>query len=149
LWVAAVAGNGIAAGATLDQAVKQLPARRRIGPTAYLGYVRAADLRNGLIWYPIMGIGAAVLTVAAVIAVFLVQPVGVPALAAGCAGLCTLAHAGATARAAPLLLTLRRGAHSEDSVVSVLDRFAVINSVRAVGIVLTLAAAIWALVIVM
>lgn len=44
----AVAVNGIVTGATLDQAIKQLPARHRIGPDAYASYVRAADLTNGL-----------------------------------------------------------------------------------------------------
>ncbi len=66
LLVAAIVGNGLATGATIDQAVKQLPARHRIGSADYTRYVRAADLTNGLYWYPPLGIGAAVVTLVAV-----------------------------------------------------------------------------------
>ena len=68
LLVAAVAANGLLAGATLDQAVKQLPARHRIGVEAFSAYSQAADLSNGVAWYASLGVGAAVLTLAAVVA---------------------------------------------------------------------------------
>ena len=64
LIVASVALNGIFAGASLDQSMKQLPARRRIG-VVYSAYSRAADEGRGLAWYVILGVGAAVTTVAA------------------------------------------------------------------------------------
>jgi hypothetical protein len=38
--------DGLLAGAGLDQIVKQLPSRRRIGPVAYSKYFMAADLAN-------------------------------------------------------------------------------------------------------
>jgi hypothetical protein len=46
--LAAVAANGLLAGASLDQSVKQLPARKRIGAVAYSVYAEAADLGNGI-----------------------------------------------------------------------------------------------------
>ncbi len=68
LLASALAVNGIATGAACDHAIKQLPARHPIGPAAYTRYVRAADLANGLFWYPPLGIGVALITLAAVVA---------------------------------------------------------------------------------
>lgn len=145
LLLAAAVTNGIAAGATLDQAVKQLPARRRIGAPAYLDYVRAADMGNGLIWYPIMGVGTALVTLAAVVVGLLAHPSTALAVALVSAGVGTVAHSAATSRAAPTLLTLRRDTPAPEAVAAVLDRFATINGLRAAAIVLTLASVIWAL----
>ena len=36
-----------------------------MGAVGYAGYARAADLRNGVVFYAVAGIGVAVLTVAA------------------------------------------------------------------------------------
>jgi hypothetical protein len=44
LGLAAVVANGLMVRATLDQSLKQLPARHRIGPVAHGAYARAADL---------------------------------------------------------------------------------------------------------
>jgi hypothetical protein len=49
-------------GAGLDQSIKQLPARHRIGPAAFAAYSQAADLHNGIPWYAILGLGTAALT---------------------------------------------------------------------------------------
>jgi hypothetical protein len=146
LLVAATVTNGVATGATFDQAFKQLPARHRIGAPAYATYARAADLGNGLVWYPIMGVTTAVVTVAAIIAGFLdaatrLQIVALVLMAAGTAGFLA-----ATSRAAPALLSLRRDEVSERAG-AVLDRFARINEVRAVALAITLAATVWALIL--
>ena len=63
--MAALVADGILAGLSLDKVIVQLPARRRIGVTAYAAYARAADLGNGIAFYPAVGVGAAVLTLAA------------------------------------------------------------------------------------
>jgi hypothetical protein len=65
LPLAAVVANGLLVGAGLDQSVKQLPARHRIGPAAFAAYSQAADLRNGIPWYAILGLGTAALTLLA------------------------------------------------------------------------------------
>ena len=43
LILAATAADGLLAGASLDQSIKQLPARRRIGAVDYSAYSRASD----------------------------------------------------------------------------------------------------------
>ncbi len=43
--------------AGVDRLLLQLPARRRLGAVAYAHYVHATELRNGLIVYPLLGIG--------------------------------------------------------------------------------------------
>ena len=63
--VAALAADGLLAGLSLDKVIVQLPARRRIGVVAYAGYARSADLGNGVAFYALIGVSAAVLTVAA------------------------------------------------------------------------------------
>jgi len=41
--------DGLLAGASLDQSIKQLPARQRTGVRAFFAYSQAADLGNGII----------------------------------------------------------------------------------------------------
>lgn len=146
LLIASLAANGLLTGATLDQAIKQLPARRRIGVVAYSDYSRAADLGNGLIWYPVIGVGTAALSVAAG-AVGLAdgasgaQAAALIALIAG-----SVAHMGSTALAAPTNISQRRAIGDEAALQRIFDRFARLNGVRAALMVATLGAAIWAVV---
>jgi hypothetical protein len=51
LLIAALIGNGLLVGASLDQSVKQLPTRRRIGVVAFSEYSKAGDLGHGVVWY--------------------------------------------------------------------------------------------------
>jgi hypothetical protein len=61
----ATAVDGLLAGASLHQSVKQLPARHRIGVPAFSEYSRASDQANGVAWYAALGVGGAGLTAAA------------------------------------------------------------------------------------
>jgi hypothetical protein len=146
LTVAAVAVDGMLAGASLDQSIKQLPARHRIGAVVYSAYAQAADLGNGILWYALLGVGAALLTVAAAVAA-LVQGVAaqvtVPLVAA--AALSVL-HSLATSRAAPTMFSQRRVPQTEEALVAVFDRFTRWQTVRVTLQVLTLAAVLWALI---
>ncbi len=63
--MAALVADGLLAGLSLDKVIVQLPARRQIGVTAYAAYARAADLGNGIAFYAAVGVGAALLTLAA------------------------------------------------------------------------------------
>jgi hypothetical protein len=63
--VAALVADGLLAGLSLDKVIVQLPARRRMGVVGYAGYARSADLGNGVAFYALVGVSAAVLTVAA------------------------------------------------------------------------------------
>jgi F0F1-type ATP synthase assembly protein I len=58
---------GAFGGAIVDRAVVATPAWRQLGGAAWASYSRHADLGNGLILYPIYGIGLAALTVGAAI----------------------------------------------------------------------------------
>jgi len=71
LIVAATAADGILARASLDQSIKQLPTRHKIGLVAYSEYSRASDLGSDILWYGILSVGAALLTIAAAVAAFL------------------------------------------------------------------------------
>ncbi len=145
LLMAAATANGIATGATLDQAIKQLPARHELGSVAYADYVRAADLGNGLIWYPIMGIGTAALSLTAALHGLQAKP-GRPGSAALIAlTIGTASHLTATTRAAPTLLGLRHAGIDDTQAGDILNRFAQLNRLRATALVATLAAVVWAL----
>jgi hypothetical protein len=144
--VAATVANAVACGATLDQTFKQLPARHRIGAAAYVAYARAADLSNGLIWYPIMGIGATLLSIAAVVTGLIDHRTGERTAALIVLAVGTALFTAATARAAPTLLTLRRGTVTDAVAEATLARFARFNAIRAAGIVVALASTVWALV---
>ena len=62
--LAATALTGVLCGASLDQSIKQLPARRFIGVQAFSAYAKAADLKNGVLWYAILGVSAALASIA-------------------------------------------------------------------------------------
>jgi hypothetical protein len=70
LLVITVLFNGILSGLSLDKVIVQLPARAPMGVVSYARYARAADLRNGVVFYAVTGICAAVLTIAAAIVAF-------------------------------------------------------------------------------
>jgi hypothetical protein len=54
--LAAVVANGLLVGASLDQSVKQLPARHRTGPVAFAAYSQAATLA-AVVWALATSIG--------------------------------------------------------------------------------------------
>jgi hypothetical protein len=146
LIVLATALNGIAVGASLDQAIKQLPTRHRIGVVAYSTYSRAADLGNGIPWYVSMGIGAVTLTIGAALAAFshqLPSHIALPIYAA--VGLSIL-HSLVTSQAAPTLFSQRQLGKDEAALTVVFDRFARLHTLRTLLQILTFAALLWALV---
>jgi hypothetical protein len=142
LILAATAADGLLAGASLDRSIKQLPARHKIGLVAYSEYSRASDLGPGILWYGILGVGAALLTIAAA-GTALVQ--GVPSATATplyvAAGLAVL-HSLATTQAAPTNFSQRRVAKDERALVRVFDRFERWQTLRAVVQVLNFGATV-------
>lgn len=146
LLIASLSANGLLTGATLDQAIKQLPARKKIGVVAYSDYSRAADLGNGLVWYPVLGVGTAVLSIVTGAIGLANHATGsqMAALIALIAG--SVAHMGSTALAAPTNISQRRAAGDEAALTVIFDRFARLNALRAALLVATLGIAIWAVV---
>jgi hypothetical protein len=143
LLVAATLVNGLLAGASLDQAIKQLPARRRIGALAYSTYSRASDLGPGIWWYGLLEMGAALLTIAAAAAAYS-QP-DAPLRSTLClyvgAALSVL-HGLVTARCAPTNFRQRQ-LSDEAQLSQVFDCFERWQNVRAVLQVLTFAVVLW------
>jgi hypothetical protein len=147
LWllVAALVGNGLLVGASLDQSIKQLPTRRRIGVVAFSAYSQAGDLGRGIAWYAALGIGAALVTVLAALVGLTDEPGTQSAVALWLALLLTVAHSLATARAAPTNFSQRAAAGDQARLTAIFDRFERWQTARAALQVLTLLSVVWAL----
>jgi hypothetical protein len=146
LLVFATAVNGIVAGASLDQAIKQLPARQRIGSVLYSRYSQAADLGNGIPWYVSLGISAVLLSLGAAVAAFFQQLNMEAAWPIYAAVVLSVLYSLITSQAAPTLFSQRR--HSDEAELKIVfDRFARLNAVRAFLQVLCFATLMWALII--
>lgn len=144
LLLVAAGANGVLAGASLDQSIKQLPARHRIGTQAYSQYSQAADLANGVVWYATLGVGTALLTLVASIFTIL-QPVPSPSVIAAWVALAaTIVHSAATALAAPTNFR-QRALHQDDrALVELFDRFERWQTVRVIAQVVALIAVLTA-----
>jgi hypothetical protein len=144
LTIIAVGLNGMLAGASLDQCVKQLPARRRIGVVAYAAYSRAADLGPGIAWYGILGIGAGIVTVAAATRAWLGAPSAPWSTTLAVAAALSTIQIFVTARV--VTTTFRQCRYTEEADLRlVFDEFVRWQSMRAVVQILTLLASIWSL----
>ena len=137
--------NGILAGASLDQSIKQLPARHTIGAVAYSVYSRASDLGPGIAWYAIIGIGAALLTFVAGVAVYLHGSRLSAALPIYMAALLSILHPLVTTQAAPILHSQRRFSSDGVALAAVFGRFARWQTLRGALQVLTFCALLWAI----
>jgi hypothetical protein len=132
LLLVATAATGILAGASLDQSIKQLPARHRMGIEAFSAYSRAADLGNGIAWYAIIGIGAAALTIAAAaVAHWQGEAVG-QAMPLDLAAALAVLHSLVTTRAAPTNFSQRRAVGDEVALTRIFNRFERWQALRAV-----------------
>ncbi len=145
LTIATTAVIGPGAGMSLDQAIKQLPARRRIGAVAYSAYSRAGDQANGLLLYPPMGIASLLLAVAAAVTGRLWHlPNSMQALL-NISGVLAVLVSLVTARAAPINFSQRKCQPTDEACLSrVLDRFARWHNLRTILQVLNFAVAFWA-----
>jgi hypothetical protein len=146
LVIGAVVLSAMVAAASLDQSVKQLPTRRRIGVLAYSNYSVVADARNGLRWYVPLAAAWVSISVAAAVIGWGGHPGDARALALAAMVVGVAAHILVTgAFAAPALLSQRRARGDEPAMKRAFDRFERSQTVRAVVDVATLAAAVWAL----
>lgn len=143
----AIALNGLLAGLNLDTALVKLPARRRIGVAAYATFARGNDLGNGLVLYPLLGIGAALLTILATVLAYLAREPTTLAVPLVFASLLSLLHSFATTRAAPVMLSLKETPDDEAVLAAKLDQFARWHAVRATVQILTFFVLLWELVV--
>src|SRR5947207_2579895 len=114
LTVAATLVGGALAGGYLDRALVQMPAWKRLGARRWAEYSRQADLRNGLAVYPAEAFGGLLLSVVAAVALHRDRAPR-PARAAACAA-ALLAAGGllVTAKAAPIMLSMRDSKSEEE-----------------------------------
>jgi hypothetical protein len=144
LAVAAIV-DGLLAGASLDQSIEQLPARHRIGVRAYSAYSRASHRANGRFWLVPLGVGGAVLAVAAALwalTLHLSSRQSLPVLLAGVLG---VAHTLSTVEAALINVTQWKEGVDDAALADILARFERWQAVRATLQFLTFVVAIWAL----
>jgi len=148
LLALATAVNGLLAGLNVDTALVKLPARRRIGAVAYATFARGNDLGNGLVVYPLLGIGAALLTVLVTAVAYIEHSPMEVLLLLTMASLLSILHTFATTRAAPLMLSLKEAPDDAALLMAKLDRFALWHTVRATFQVLAFFVLLWTLAIV-
>lgn len=145
VMVCAGAFNGLLAGLNVDTALVKLPARKRISALASATFARGNDLGNGLIVYPLLGIGAVLWTLLATALVFVEHPHVELSWLLSLASLFSLLHTFATTRAAPVMLSLKELSDDEALLSAKLDRFANWHALRTTFQVATFGILLWAL----
>jgi hypothetical protein len=138
--------TGLLCGASLDQSIKQLPARHTIGIKAFSAYAKAADLKNGVAWYAVLGIGAALFSIITAIITWSSYRAHGFAVPLYLAGLFAICHSICTALAAPTYHKQKK-TDNEEELRKLFNRFGKIQTVRSLFICLNFAAYLWALVI--
>lgn len=139
--------TGLLAGMSLDKSIVQLPARHRMGVVGFAAFSRANDLGNGLITYPVLGIGSAILTVVAAIAAYWQGTSLTDARMLYISALLTLLHTFSTTQAAPNMLSLRQPIHDEDALRLIFNRFEKWHTLRAILQALNYITLVWALIV--
>jgi hypothetical protein len=145
LAIATTALIGPGAGMSLDQSIKQLPARHRIGVAAYSAYSRAGDQANGLFLYPPVGIGTLLFALAAAVSGH-ISGLPIPLQAPlDISGALAILHSLVTARAAPINFNQRRYELADEAnLARVLDQFERWHSLRTALQVMNFGASLWA-----
>ncbi len=132
LFLAASGINGLLAGTSITKSVVELPAGKKIGSLAFAAYSRAADLKNGLLWYSFLGIIGPVLTVTATIMTNIgYGPSGDFSIALDVAAVLSVAHVGSTALAAPNMMKVSRAGNEIAQLEVLYARFRRWNGLRA------------------
>jgi hypothetical protein len=145
LLTVATAMNGVLAGGGIVRRLVDMPAWRHVGALAWADFSRHADLGNGLVLYPLLGMGGALATIGAVVAHRVgggtpraaTVPIYLGALLA-MLGMVT------TAFAAPQMLSLRVPLDA-DATQHAFDRFEFWGGIRAVVQALSVGANVWAI----
>jgi hypothetical protein len=147
LIILATIATGILAGASLDKAIVQLPARHRIGIIGFTTFSRANDLGNGIIVYPVIGIAAALLNILAAIAALFLGTSIHQAWPLYISAILALLHSFTTTQAAPNMLSIRQLTINEVTLSNTFNRFAAWHNIRAVVQLLNFIMLIFALII--
>src|SRR5262245_59178571 len=148
LILLAVAGilTGLVAGISLDKCVVQLPARHRIGLRDFAAFARANDLGNGLVLYPVLGVGAAAVTIAAACLSISPRLTASAAWPVYISAMLAVLHSVATTRSAQNILMLRQPRTDEARMAAAFDRFAAWHAARTVLQLMNFLTLLWALI---
>jgi hypothetical protein len=145
LIVAELLLGGLAA--ALNRTLVEMPAWHHLGAGAWATFSRMADLGNGEIMYPLVGIGgtASILTAAIAFRFSSRRPwsVAFPLYGAALMAICGLLI---TTQAAPIMLSLHRIGDDPPALTQAFEGFYRWDSIRAVFGALGYCAEIWALV---
>jgi hypothetical protein len=146
LVMATTALSGIAAGASLDVSIRQLPARHRIGIMAYSAYSQATDLGTARIWYPPLGVGSLLFANASAVVAFFQQATLPHVLPIYMAAVLWVVHLLITLIwALPILPRQRQVADDEHQLATIFHQFERLQTIRAVLDVLIFGTTLWAL----
>jgi hypothetical protein len=139
LATAATIIGGALAGGNIDRSLVQMPAWKRVGARRWAEYSQHADLERGLPFYPIEGIGGALLSIATAIALRRVRRVKRSAILAGnTAALFAIGGMLATLKAAPVMLSMKDAQTKSDAAVEeVFNAFHHWGDLRSVCQILT------------
>jgi hypothetical protein len=143
-FVAATTFTGILCGASLDQSFKQLPARHTIGMLAFSAYAKAADLKNGVLWYAIIGIGTTLATILTAIMVWKTNQVTAFTTPIYAAAIFAICHSICTSQAAPTYFK-QKSITDEKGLTKLFKKFEIIQTIRSVFVVLNFISLLWAL----
>jgi hypothetical protein len=138
--------HGIIAGLSFDKVLVNLPTRKRIGSVAYATFARGNDLGNGKVVYPFMGVLALITVFGTTITAFVENTTQAVMLPLYTAVITTIAHSLCTAKAAPIMLSLKDTPDEEQVLTKKLDAFAFWSAWRAVFQISTFIILVWALV---
>ena len=144
-FITATALTGLLCGASLDQSIKQLPARHIIGVQAFSAYAKAADLKNGVLWYAILGIGSALASVVTAIFAWKYHSNQSYALPLYSGGVFAICHTICTALAAPVYHGQKK-IKTDDELKKLFNKFERIQTVRSIFIALNFLSYMWTLI---
>jgi MFS family permease len=132
-FIIAATLTGILCGASLDQSIKQLPARHVIGMKAFSAYAKAADLKIGVPWYAIIGIGSALASITAAILTWEYHTGESYSWLLYLGGIFAVLHSVCTMLAAPTYHKQKK-IDDEESLRKLFNRFERIQTIRSVFI---------------
>jgi hypothetical protein len=137
--------QGLGAGICFDVALVKLPTRHRIGVIAYANFARNNDLGNGLKVYPYLVVGGGFVILVFTVIAYLNQQLVVILYPLYITSLSVAGYLFATAKAAPIMWSLKKTPDEENVLKQKLDRFAYWHAWRTIFQVIAFSALIWTL----
>lgn len=137
--------QGLAAGICLDKALVNLPTRHRIGLIPYANFARGNDLGNGLKLYPYLVVGGGFLIIVFTIISYFNESPSIKLFPLYITALPILGYLFSTAKAAPIMWSLKKTPDDEAILKQKIDKFEYWNSWRAFFQIIAFVGMIWTL----